>query len=130
MGILGRLFGKRKNIEDMQWQVSVVQNIGISMIQQIPEDWASAVLILEPENGLGKGLKHSAITPKRGVDFQLQNDKFVMPNMETLAATREFELAWVARTQEFAQALIFKRAIISVAKDGEDWVVKNDYEYD
>jgi len=127
VSLLQRIFGKQKqSAVDKQWEVSTVQEIGIAMIRQMPEHWDSAVLVLEPtEKGLGTGLSHSAITPQRaGKDFTLQNGAFITPGMEVMAATRKLELGWLERKGTF------KRAIISAARDGEDWIVKSEYEYD
>lgn len=94
------------------------------MIHQIPETWASVALVLEPtEKGIGTGLSHSAITPSVSEDFALRNGKFVTPNMEVLAATRQLELGFVERKGTF------KKAIISATRDGEDWEVKSEYEH-
>lgn len=131
MGLFGRLFGKRNNIAGEQWQLPFVQEICIAIIQQIPEDWNSAFLVLEvPEHGLGRGLAHSAIMETRAADFALTDGEFVTPDMAVMTATRQFELAWVERLKTFKQAVVFRRAILSATRDGEDWVVKSDYEYD
>ena len=125
MRFLKKLFGKRETALDDQWQFPVVQEICIAMIHQIPEDWNSAFLVLEPtENGIGTGLRHSAITAEAGPDFKLRDGNFVTPDMEVMAATRKFELGWVERKTTF------KRAIISAIRDGEDWEIKSGFEYD
>ena len=125
MSFLQGLFGKRKPARDGQWQVPIVQEICIAMIHQIPEDWDGAYLVLEPtERGIGSGLSHSAITPKPAKDFTLRDGQFVTPDMAVMAATRKLELGWVERKGTF------KRAIISATRNGEDWDIRSDYEYD
>ena len=125
MGFLQKLFGKREAPVDNQWQMPIVQEICIAIIHQIPEDWSSATLILEPtEKGIGTGLKHSAITPQGSRDFALTNGVFVTPDMEVMAATRKLELGFVERKGTF------KRAIISAIQDGENWDIKSEYEYE
>lgn len=126
MSILGRFFGKGKSKQvDDQWQVPIVQEICIAMIRQIPAEWDSAYLVLEPtEKGLGTGMTHSAITRNLSTDFSLRDGGFVTPGMEVMAATRRLELGWVERKGTF------KRAIISAQRDGEDWDIKSDYEHD
>ena len=124
MSFLQKVFGKRKTATNDEWQVPIVQQICIDMIHQIPENWNSAVLILEPtEKGIGTGLSHSAITPRASRDFALSDGEFVSPNMEVLATTRLLELGWVERKGTF------KRAIISATRDGEDWDIKSEYEH-
>jgi len=126
VGFLQNLFGRRKNVVDAQWQTPIVQEICVAMIRQIPEQWDSAVLVLEPtEKGLGSGLSHSAITPQSASkDFTVQGGEFVTPNMEVMAATRKLELGWLERKSTF------KRAIISATREGEDWTIKSDYEHE
>ncbi len=83
------------------------------------------MLVLAPtEKGIGTGLSHSAITPQAGKDFALHDGDFVMPGMEVMVATRQLELGWAERKA------IFKRAIISAVRDGEDWDIKSEYEHD
>lgn len=124
MSLLQKIFGKRKDIQDQQWQVPIVQQICIAMIHQIPETWDSAFLVLEPtEKGIGTGLSHSAITPCGNKDLALRDGVFVTPNMEVMAATRQLELGFVERKSTF------KKAIISAIRDGEDWEVKSEYEH-
>ena len=127
MGFLDRLFGKpnRKDVNDPEWQVPAVQAICIAMIRQIPEEWDSAYLVLEPgESGFGNGLAHSAISRKRPDGMALQDGSFVTPNADVMEATRAFELGWVQRK------CVFRKAIISASREGEDWEVKSEYEHD
>ncbi len=94
------------------------------MIHQIPESWDSAVLVLAPtEEGIGTGFSHSAIAPRAAEDFALRDGEFVTPDMEVMAATRQLELSFVEHKG------IFKKAIISAIRDGEDWEVKSEYEH-
>ena len=124
MSFLQKIFGKRQAVQDEQWQVPIVQQICIAMINQIPENWDNAVLVLEPtEKGIGTGLSHSAITPRARKDFALHDGEFVTPDMEVMAATRQLELGWVERKGTF------KKAIISAICDGEDWDIKSEYEH-
>ena len=124
MSLLQKIFGKRKDVQDQQWQVPFVQQICIAMIHQIPENWNSAVLVLEPtEKGIGTGLTHSAIMPRASKDFALRDGEFVTPDGEVMAATRQLELGFVERKGTF------KKAIISATRDGEDWEVKSEYEH-
>lgn len=117
MGFFNKLFGKRQNNANGQWQTPVVQEICIALIHIIPATWNSVVLTLEvPEHGLGKGLAHSISSPEGHKDV-------VTPTMEVFAATRKLELGWVERKSTF------KKAIISAQRTGEDWSIKSDYEH-
>lgn len=134
MNILKRIFGASKPVasasqsklsQDEAWQIALAQEISIAMLRQIPEDWTSAQLVLEPtENGLGTGMRHSAITPQGADGFRLKDAQFATPNMEVMAATRKLELAWVKRGSTF------KRVTITAVSDGDDWQIKSECEYD
>ena len=125
MGLLDRLFGRRKDEAGDQWQVEAVQEICIAMIRQIPEDWKSAYLTLEvTERGLGSGLSHSAITRRLRRDGLLRDAEFVTPDGAVMAATRKLELGWVERGKTF------RRVIISATDDGDGWQIRSDYEHD
>ena len=125
--MLGRLFRNRRR--DDAWQTDVIQKIAIQMLRQVPEDWDRASLVLEvSEKGLGAGLQHSAITPDPAESsekgFKLTDSRFVLPDFDTLAATRELELGWLERKRTF------KRAIITVRDDGDGWEIRSEYEHD
>ena len=121
MSFWKRLFGKR----DSQWQVPIVQEICLAMIQIVPNDWNSVALVLEvPPEGLGSGLHHSAITKEPVKDLKLVNSEFVTPDMSVVNATRKLELGWNERKGTF------KRAIILATKDTNgDWEIRSDYEH-
>lgn len=125
MGLFQRLFRGRSAENDVAWQTPIVQEIALAMLRQIPDDWDSAVLVLEVnERGLGGGLTHSAITPQQAQDFALPGSAFVTPNAEVLAATRKLELGWVERKGTFL------RAIISAVRDESGWGIQSDYEHE
>ncbi len=125
MGLLERLFGRRKDSADEQWQVPIVQEICVAMLQLVPEGWESAYLVLEvPAEGLGKGLSHSAITRDRPApDGRVRAGEFVTPDMAVMAATRKLELGWLERQKTF------KRVIISATDAGDGWQIRSDYEH-
>jgi len=117
MGLFDRLFGKRKEDADALWQQPVIQELCITLIRIIPPHWKSVALTLDvPEYGLGQGLSHSISSPESHKDV-------VIPTMEVFAVTRKLELRWVERKSTF------KKAIISAQRNGEDWVIKSEYEH-
>jgi hypothetical protein len=125
MGLLERIFGRRKDGADEQWQVPIVQEICVAMLRLVPQDWKSAYLVLEvTDSGLGSGLSHSAITRQRSADGMLRSGEFVTPDMEVMAATRKLELGWLERKKTF------KRAIISATDNGDGWEIRSDYEHE
>ncbi|MCW3062789.1 MAG: hypothetical protein JWQ02_4610 [Capsulimonas sp.] len=127
MNILKRLLGAGKTPREVDgaWQVPVIQEIAVAMIHQIPEEWTSAKLLLEPtEQGLGRGMRHSAITPQSGDGFALQDSHFVMPDMAVMAATRKLELGWVERKATFKRA-----AITATRDDSGGWGIQSEYEH-
>lgn len=126
MSLFNRIFGKPRDVVDEQWQVPVVQEICSAMIQQIPEHWHRASIVLEvPEHGIGRGLAHSAITPEPALDMALRSTDFVTPDAAVMAATRQLELGWVARKATF------KRVIITAIEDAAgNWDIRSDYEHD
>lgn len=127
MSIFQRFLGKRpeKEITDDSWQTPMVQDICMAMLRLIPDDWNSVALVLDvTDKGIGSGLAHSAITPQPVSDAALRDDKFVMPDVAVMVATRKLELGWVERKKTF------KRAIISARRDGEDWEIRSEYEHE
>lgn len=130
MNFLKSLFGVKKepakqSTDDDTWQTLAVKEICISMIRQIPQEWDSAFLLLEPtEKSIGSGLTHSAITRLRPADFAIPSTDFVMPDADVFAATRVLELGWKARHSTF------QRAIIMATRDGESWNIQSEYEHE
>jgi len=117
MGFFDKLFGKRPDEADAEWQTPVVQEICITLIHLIPPHWNSVALTLGvPEHGLGNGLSHAISSPEGHKDV-------VMPTMEVFAATRKLELGWAERKSTL------KKAIISAQRNGEDWAIKSEYEH-
>ncbi len=125
MRLLGKIFGRRPQGTEIEWQTPIVQEICLAMIRQIPDDWNNAALVLRPtEHGLGSGLFHSAISRQHpDHDFTLQDEHFVTPNLEVMAGTRKLELAWLQRK------VTFRKAILRVFREGEKWIVESEYEY-
>jgi hypothetical protein len=122
MGLWTKLLGRRNATSD-QWQTPIVQEICIAMLRLVPKDWKSAYLVLTvPDEGLGRGLSHSAITRQLSEDGALRDAEFVTADMEVFAATRKLELGWMGRRKTF------ERAIISAIDDGNGWQIRSEYD--
>jgi hypothetical protein len=131
LGIFDRFLGKVRQkqagppVVDDQWHQPIGQEIAVAVLRQIPDDWDSAHLVLEPtEKGFGPGLAHSAITRTYSPDQSLPDSDFVMPGMELMAATRKLELGAIEQHAEF------KRFLLAARFDGKQWGVRTDFEYD
>lgn len=124
MTFLKRLFARCGSGDD-QWQISIIQEVCLAMIRQVPDDWTSVSIVLEvAENGLGAGLLHSAITPEPVKNGMLGDTRFVTPEMDVFNATRKLEMGWLERKKTF------KRAIITARKDeGGGWDIRSEYEH-
>jgi hypothetical protein len=131
LGIFDRLLGKvrqkqadKSEFDDL-WHQPIGQEIAIAVLRQIPDDWQSAYLLLEPtEKGFGTGLTHSAITRERSADLSVRDGEFVLPGMEVMAATRKLELGAIEHHMEF------RRFLLSARFDGAQWGINTEFEYD
>lgn len=113
MGFFGRLFGKR----DPDWHEPLLREVLVSFIRNVPPSWKAARLTLKaPEHGLGTGVSHSIVSPERHRDV-------VSPSDDLMHATRTFELGSVKHK------LQWKKVVVDVEKDGENWKSKIDFDY-
>lgn len=103
--------------EPQDWQAPILTSLWGSLIGVLPEGWGSAVLELDvTDRGFGMGLSHRITNEDGGPGLAFPDDALFL-------ATRHLELGFHERRWRW------RRAVVRVAFDGENWRGTIAYEY-